>query len=344
MTANSDSGWIIIINPKACGGRGLRHWPRLANLLNYYNVKFTCSFTERRYHAVEMTVGAINRGHRKIAVFGGLGTFHEVVNGIFIQKSVNPDEITLGFIPILRLSGNNLLPKQYSERIKRIHNGFNTYDQAAAAMAGNSEDGNPETERYPVMAVNYIETKVKHITRLVLVGGIGFDAYANLLYNNLQDSGHGGKLRKFLYALLSFILYRSKKTYVSVDGQDIFKRGLFSGRIEILPSSEKKDSTDACGCESCGNEARISVSIIEQFPFWKRVILFRKIYTGKIYDTNSAIKSSGKRISIIHSGNTEKEYHTICADGETVGCSPVIIEYTGKYINLLMGKGRTGGK
>ena len=95
----STESWMVIVNPKAGSGRGLKDWPVISNLMYNSGLKFTCVFTEHKFHAIELTVSAINKGYRHIVAVGGDGTIHEVVNGIFIQKAVPTTDIYLAVIP-----------------------------------------------------------------------------------------------------------------------------------------------------------------------------------------------------------------------------------------------------
>jgi len=51
--------WMVIVNPKAGYGRGLSDWPVISNQMNRAGILFTCVFTEHKYHAVELTVKAL---------------------------------------------------------------------------------------------------------------------------------------------------------------------------------------------------------------------------------------------------------------------------------------------
>jgi len=70
------NGWMVIVNPKAGSGRGLKDWPVISNQMNHNGLDFSCVFTEHKYHAVELTVKAINDGYRKVVAIGGDGTIN----------------------------------------------------------------------------------------------------------------------------------------------------------------------------------------------------------------------------------------------------------------------------
>ena len=115
--------WMVIVNPKAGSGRGLKDWPVISNLMYNSGLKFTCVFTEHKFHAIELTVSAVNNGYRHIVAVGGDGTIHEVVNGIFIQKAVSTTDIFLAVIPTgtgndwIRMYG---ISATYSEAVEAL--------------------------------------------------------------------------------------------------------------------------------------------------------------------------------------------------------------------------------
>lgn len=308
----NDKGWIIIANPKSCGKRGLRHWPRLSNLLNYYDVVFTCVFTSHRCHAVELAVKAIRSGYRKIAVFGGLGTFHEAVNAAFIQDSVPVSEITFAFIPVLRSGYKG--PK-CPACLKPLHLNFNTYDQAAQALR------NEDTEIRHIASVEYTETKVRHETKMVLEAGICYEAKRGRKFNDLQDSGQGGIFSGMIANISAFLSCRANPYTITVDGNEIFKGRLQTGKIGLSPADGKP----------C-----LHLKIVRKTNILKRLLLARDTFTGKIYDTGNTKTFSGSTIEMLAPENrTARLSAAISIDGETSGFCPVTIKTCPEPINLI---------
>lgn len=308
------SGWIIIINPKSCGGRGLKHWPRLSNLLNYRNVEFTCVFTERRLHAIELAVSAINKGYRKIAVFAGFGTFHEVLNSVYIQKTVSASDLSLAMIPILYTRDINPLVLRYKALIKNLHQDFSTYSQVVEAMLMG------KTKEYRVAKFDYYETKVLHHARMALIAGIGFESNVCLLFKNLQDSGRGGKKRSFLSVLMAFVFYNSSNYLIKVDGKEVFNSKLFSGTLEMT----EDDS--------------LRIKIFKRFKFGTRIAYFLGFYSGKIYKSQKMISYQGSSIDIISTQSAFVSNRVdVEIDGETLGEAPVSVGLEEEMVRLLIG-------
>ena len=95
----ADSGkWFVIVNPVAGSGRGLDHFPQISKHLRDAHILCEPVFTEHKFHATELTVTAVREGYRRIIVVGGDGTLHEVVNGLFIQQEVCPDEVLVAVV------------------------------------------------------------------------------------------------------------------------------------------------------------------------------------------------------------------------------------------------------
>ena len=97
---HSGAKWFVIVNPVAGGGRGLDHFPQISKHLRDAHIRCEPVFTEHKFHATELTVTAVREGYRHIIVVGGDGTLHEVVNGLFIQQEVRPDEVLLAVVAV----------------------------------------------------------------------------------------------------------------------------------------------------------------------------------------------------------------------------------------------------
>ena len=97
---HSGAKWFVIVNPVAGGGRGLDHFPQISKHLRDAHIRCEPVFTEHKFHATELTVTAVREGYRHIIVVGGDGTLHEVVNGLFIQQEVRPDEVLLAVVAL----------------------------------------------------------------------------------------------------------------------------------------------------------------------------------------------------------------------------------------------------
>ena len=175
-TVESSVRWFVVVNPISGSGKGLDDFPLISKLLRDNGIRCESVFTEHKCHATELTVSAINSGYRHIIVVGGDGTLHEVVNGLFIQKSVEPSEVTIAVIAVgtgndwIRMFG---IPTRYSEAIRAIKEGY--------------------TFLQDVAAVEYEESMYRQVRYAANVAGVGFDAAVIESLQRMRNKGCKGK-------------------------------------------------------------------------------------------------------------------------------------------------------
>ncbi|MBR4801355.1 MAG: diacylglycerol kinase family lipid kinase [Bacteroidales bacterium] len=309
MTTES---WMVIVNPKAGSGRGLKDWPVISNLMYNSGLKFTCVFTEHKFHAIELTVNAINNGYRHIVAVGGDGTIHEVVNGIFIQKTVPTTDIFLAVIPTG--TGNDWI---------RMYGISLTYSEAVEALV------QKRTVLQDVGKIEFFETRVPHIRYMANVAGVGFDAMVNLKYNNLKDEGKYGKglyLRSTFNTLLKF---HHQNFDIKVDGEPFYKGLVFSGAVGI-------GRYNGGGMQQTPNasidDGLLDLTVITNMSKYKIMRKFKLLFTGKIYSLPEVLFKQCHTIEI----HTEQETR-IEIDGEAVGTSPFKFGLVPKSIKVVVG-------
>ncbi|MCK4529003.1 diacylglycerol kinase family lipid kinase [candidate division WOR-3 bacterium] len=83
----------IIVNPAANRGKPKPMFRRLEKLLKHREISYSYYFTEFPGHATQLADRVISRGVENLIVFGGDGTYNEVVNGCFGKN------VKLGLIP-----------------------------------------------------------------------------------------------------------------------------------------------------------------------------------------------------------------------------------------------------
>ena len=187
--------WFVIVNPVAGGGRGLDHFPQISKLLRDAHIVCELVFTEHKFHATELTVSAVKEGYRNIIVVGGDGTLHEVVNGLFIQQEVCPDEVLLAVIAVG--TGNDWvrtfgISNRYQDAVKAIGEGYSFLQD--------------------VGVVSYEESHYRQSRYMANVAGAGFDA--RMVVKN-------------------FFRYKSTGVKVWVDDRLVYNNLLFSIAIGI---------------------------------------------------------------------------------------------------------------
>jgi YegS/Rv2252/BmrU family lipid kinase len=122
--------WLLIANPTSGGGKLRQNQTQIEQTLNLLNIPYVLRLTQKGGDATRFAQEGIAAGHRKIMAIGGDGTGNEVINGIFKQKWIPPQEITYTLMPVG--TGNdwvrNLnLPKTMESFFQMIQEGHGTW-------------------------------------------------------------------------------------------------------------------------------------------------------------------------------------------------------------------------
>jgi YegS/Rv2252/BmrU family lipid kinase len=313
MNKTIKDGWMVIVNPKAGSGHGLKDWPSISNQMNNSGIEFSCMFTEHKYHAVELTVKAIAKGFRKIVAVGGDGTINEIVNGIFIQKIVSTEEISLAVIPTG--TGNDWM---------RMYGIPKTYTDAVQSLV------NHHTVLQDVGLISYYDTKILQKRYMANAAGMGFDAMVNRKFNRLKDEGKIGKRLYITCTMKELFSYRSRRFKVVVDDNVLFDDEVFSVTVGIgkyngggmipMPNAVIDDGL-------------FDITVIKRVNMLNVLWHFRKLYNGKLYNYSKVIAAQGRNITI----ETFPE-SPIEIDGEALGYSTFTFKLVPRSIKVVVGK------
>ncbi len=303
--------WFAIVNPVAGSGKGLTDWPLISKLLRDHHIPHEYVFTERKYHAIELAVEAVNNGFRKILVVGGDGTIHEVVNGLFIQKQVPTQEVLLSVIAVgtgndwIRMFG---IPLKYSEAIKAI-------------VAGHSflQD---------VGTISYYKASYKQSRYMANVAGVGFDAYVNRRYNHLKEEGVKGKWMYIWSTLKAVLSYSSTGVKMWVDDQLVVNDLVYSATIGI---GKYNGGGMLQVPDAVADDGLLDLTIIRNISKVGVMSRFRSLYNGKIYKLKTTSLNRGRRIRIESSPEIAVE-----VDGEALGYSPFEFEIIDRAVRVVV--------
>jgi YegS/Rv2252/BmrU family lipid kinase len=291
----------------------LDDFPLISKLLRDNGIRCESVFTEHKCHATELTVSAINSGYRHIIVVGGDGTLHEVVNGLFIQKSVEPSEVTIAVIAVgtgndwIRMFG---IPTRYSEAIRAIKEGY--------------------TFLQDVAAVEYEESMYRQVRYAANVAGVGFDAAVIESLQRMRNKGCKGK-SSYLRALIkTFFRYKPTGTKIWVDGRLMYNNLMLSmaigvgkyngGGIQQLP-------------EAVADDGLLDITIIRPLHWWNIIFRLRRLFNGSIYTIGHVLHAQGKHIRIESSPELPLE-----VDGELYGHSPVEINNVHRKVRVIVNR------
>lgn len=291
------SNWLAIVNPVAGSGKGLEDWPVISGLMRESGIVPDYVFTERKYHAIELAVEAVNNGYRKILVVGGDGTIHEVVNGLFIQKKVRPQDVLLSVIAVgtgndwIRMFG---IPRKYSEAIKAI-----TDEHSFLQDVG---------------TISYYKSQVRHTRYMANVAGIGFDAFVNKKYNELKEEGRRSKWLYIWSALKSVLKYSSTGVKIWVDGELVANELVYSATVGI---GKYNGGGMLQVPDAVADDGLFDLTVIRKISRIGVLSRFKSLYNGKIYKIKKVSFNRGRNIKIESSPDIRVE-----VDGEALGFSP----------------------
>ncbi|MCC8089289.1 MAG: diacylglycerol kinase family lipid kinase [Rikenellaceae bacterium] len=311
MIIDTENRWFAIVNPVAGDRKGLLDWPLISKLLRDSKIPFDFAFTEKKYHAIELAVEAINNGYKKIIVVGGDGTIHEVINGVYIQKNISASRITIAVIAVgtgndwIRMFG---IPRKYTEAIKAIVEGH--------------------TFLQDVGLVSYYKSNFPHQRYMANVAGVGFDAYVNKKYNRLKDEGKRGKWLYIWSTLKSVLRYSSTDVKLYIDGKKILGAPVYSAAIGI---GKYNGGGMLQNPEAIADDGLFDVTIIRNISRIRVFANVKTLYNGKIYKVPKVSFYRGRKIRIESSPEIAIEI-----DGEALGYSPFEFEIIEKGINVIV--------
>lgn len=303
----------MIVNPVADKGHGLDDFPLISRLLREANVHTETVFTEHKFHATELTVTAVKEGYRRIIVVGGVGTLHEVVNGLFIQKEVEPNEVLLAMIAIG--TGNNWVrafgtSTRYQDAVRHIAEGYSFLQD--------------------VGEVSYEESLYRQTRYFANVAGVGFDAFLLKRMTHLQKKRRFSAWRKFLCVLSNFFVYKPTGMKVWVDGERIHNGLMFSIALGIC----KYNGDGVMQLpDAVADDGQLDLSLVKPIHFWHILFRLSYLYNGGIYRIGHVLHARGHKVRIESSPEVSLE-----VDGELLGESPLEFSVLPKAIRVVVSK------
>ena len=309
----SDTSWIAVINPNAGGGKVAKEWPVLSNMLKDRGFLFEEMFTTHRYHAVELVIYALKRGFRKFISVGGDGTLHEVINGIFYQKEVPVEEVTLAVLPAG--SANDWtrmyrIPKDYDRAIDVIIEG--------------------RTVCQDIARIEYSQAGVRNSRYMVNVAGIGLDANICQKCNAAKNKGKSGDLAYVKAAFKALVGRTSNPTKVVIDGKSFFSGKMFSIAFGIgkYSGGGMMQVPDAVS-----DDGLVNVMVARKVSKIKFLLLFKRLFKGTIYNVREVMHAVATRVTVI-----TRRPDRVEIDGEVVGTTPITLEVMHRALRVVVGR------
>ena len=307
--------WLVVVNPKACIGRGEKDWPTIKQILSDEGFDFEAVVTEYQGHAIEIVrQGIVEKGFRKVISVGGDGTNNEVINGIFTQDVVPSTEITMGTIPVG--TGNDWVrtfdfPEDYQKIVKILKAG-NTFAHDIGKVTYYN-DGDPKTRFF------------------LNAAGTGLDEMVCNKTNILKRQGKGGRIRYLLNTVTCLLNFKITNIVIEIDDKQVFDDYILSlsigncrfngGGMMMMPNAVPDDGL-------------FDLTVIKDVSIFKFATNVSNIYDGTFINKMKQVSTfRGKKIRI-----TSKPAHSLLleTEGETLTNSPFDFEMMPKAINMLV--------
>jgi len=237
--------WIVIANATSGGGRAQRLMAEVVDQLRDRGVKSEVLWTRRRGDGERLARAALDRGANQIAICGGDGTIHEVVN--VLVKS----DVVVGLVPGGR--GNDLaralgVPKDARGIVETLINGAER--QIDLGRIG---------ERY-----------------FCTVASLGFDTtVARTVYENRVP--FSGPLAYTLAILKCLGPFACPDVTLTADF------GKFEGKIFLVATGNTAfyGSGIRVTPGAIADSGQFEVCLVPQLPKWRALWLFSKAFSGR---------------------------------------------------------------
>lgn len=290
---------IIICNPLAGGGLASKRWKRFHSLLESKKIKVMYEFTEYQGHATELARKAVDRGYKRIAVFGGDGTFNEAIQGVIEEDSPVLSDLVLIFMCAgsscdfekVFKTQKTALEKLLSEEVFKI-------DLCRVKCRGFEGE---EITRYFVA-----NSSIGVISHAIA----GFNQGSRVINFLKKVSVDMAALTAGVKALASFktfegrIIFDDEEREVRLKNLTVFKSPYFGGGMNY-------------GMDSRADDGALHVATIDSVSSLRLFSLIPSLYTGKILGKKPASYRKCKRFEIRSGENVFVE-----TDGEIVGYLP----------------------
>lgn len=303
--------WLVIVNPNAGNGKGKKDWDTISALLKKEDLTFKACFTERKGHAIKVTMDGISDGYRKIITVGGDGTLNEVVNGVFSNNSCPANKISLALIPVG--TGNDWgrmfgIPLDYQKAIKII--------------------GENKQMIHDIGIVSFFNGSEKMSRYFINIAGLGFESVVVRRTNIQKDMGRGGKLIYFYNLLMSLLFYKNTEAEIIIDGNkvtaDVFSINVGNGRY---CGGGMRQTPDALP-----DDGFLDVTVINGMGKFEIIRNLNILYDGSILKHPKIDSYRCKTIKVSSASVLYTE-----ADGESLGHTPAEFGIIPAAVNVVYG-------
>jgi YegS/Rv2252/BmrU family lipid kinase len=305
--------WFVLVNPTSGNGKGGKKWPKIEAALKSQGIPFDFAISTHAGHIVELVRQAIAKGYRHFAAVGGDGTAHELVNGIFGQQEVPPNEITFALIPVG--TGNDWIRAHHIPR--NIEQAVQLLQQGHAIMHDIGEIHYTDKEGRP--AIRYF----------INVAGLGYDAFVTRAAHS-SARWMGDKLFYLFLAIRCLSLYKPTHSRIVYDAGNA-QGSIYSIAIGICPynGGGARFVPQANPCDGL-----LALTFFQNINAWHVIKNTPKFYDGTIGRVKQATAVQSRQVQIFPIG----EPLPLEADGEFIGHAPASFSILHQALRVMVAK------
>jgi len=227
---------VVILNPRAGGGRTDRLWPTLRRALDATVGSYIVHRTQQPQDATSLTRAALRRGAGRIVAIGGDGTLNEAANGFFDDGApIHPEAV---LAPISCGTGSD------------FRRSLNAPADPAHAIRALLQD---RVRTVDVGQLWYTTASGERAARVFLnIASFGMGGAVDRVVHALPGKAQLGGQAAYLYAILHTLAhYRNQPVTLHVDDEPVFSGPIrvvavangrsFGGGLPIAPDAQLDD-------------------------------------------------------------------------------------------------------
>ncbi len=321
--------WLAVVNLHAGSGKTASIWREAERLLVEKQVLHDNKYTDFKYHAAEIAYKAASDGFRRFIAVGGDGTIHEVLEGVmkFVDESaaagrhVRISDFVLAVIPIG--SGNDWI---------RVHNvGYNL--EETVSLIRDESFIRQDIVKVSTLPVSYRDGSEyavpEHVSYMVNIGGVGFDARVCERVNRQKEQGMRGKMLYVNALLYLFFHYRSVPMAVWCDGEKVFEGNCFSvalGNGKFCGGGLRQTP------DAVFDDGLIDMTVIPDRALPEVLLKVARLFDGRFTSIRRLVCRRARSVVVVPMSDVRE---IIEVDGEIIGNSPVRFEIMPEQMNVL---------
>lgn len=299
---------FVIGNPQAGGGAARLFWPRVSEELKNKLGAFDFEESTSIGHAQFIAQDAANAGYNLIVAYGGDGTIHEVVNGIWSAARAEKKP-TLGIVCVgtgADLIKTLKIPKNLSEQVKIV-----AKDKTRRIDLGQVEYTNRDGKKEKRVFIN------------ITSAGLGAEVLRRV---GRSRTLFGRKLAYLTSTLESYLRWKPRRIVIQTDHKKnedlsfpekplivvVANGRFFGGGMPIAPTAEPSDGY-------------FDLVVVGPISAWKVPVAIPLLYFKQFHRLENVVHDRVRSVTL----TTEKpddETVDLDIDGEPVGSLPATFQ------------------